>query len=295
VLGTMTDLVSNMTEHLFNATNNPCGLHHHGQAGQLEIFFRSVALVGAAEFLDKTWFMGLLLALRYDPTTVFIGSYSALFIHTILAAAMGYAFARFLSPVILAFLTAALFFIFACMYAKDWYEADPDKDAIQAGKEDAAEDGFLGEGGSEEGSSLKENAGGKQAYMNVNDDDIHSDSSTEDASRGPKENRLMVLWQSFLGVFIAEWGDRTQIAMIGQHASNPLIPVFAGSCVAFFLLTLSAVGAAICMKDMKLREKVVMGFSACCFALFAVLALRDAFIALNDDRGTLPLEECAES
>jgi len=51
---------------------------------------------------------------------------------------------------------------------------------------------------------------------------------------------LAVFGKAFMGVFIAEWGDRTQIAMIGQHASQPLIPVCIGSLIAFFLLTVSA-------------------------------------------------------
>jgi len=67
-------------------------------SSDFEIFCRSLALVGVAELFDKTWFMGLLLALRYRARTVFVGSFAALFLHTILAAAMGYAFARFLAP-----------------------------------------------------------------------------------------------------------------------------------------------------------------------------------------------------
>merc|ERR1719330_1578221 len=66
---------------------------------------------------------------------------------------------------------------------------------------------------------------------------------------------LAVLGKSFMGVFIAEWGDRTQIAMIGQHASQPLVPVFLGSVLAFFFLTLSAVGAATLLSGQKIRER----------------------------------------
>ena len=58
-------------------------------AGHLVIFCRSVALVGVAKLFDKTWLMGLLLALRYRALTVFAGSFAALVLHTILAAAMG--------------------------------------------------------------------------------------------------------------------------------------------------------------------------------------------------------------
>jgi len=235
-------------------------------ADYFEIFSRSVALVGVAELFDKTWFMGLLLALRYRARTVFVGSFAALFLHTILAAAMGYAFARFLAPRVLNYMTAGLFFVFAGLYAKDWYFADPEGDAIEAGKEEA---------------------GGDVELLPVDNEDSTSTADTEGDMEGgapqalkakssAANGELAVFSKSFMAVFIAEWGDRTQIAMIGQHASQPLVPVFLGSTVAFFLLTLSAVGAATLLNGQKLRERVVFGFSACCFGLFGVLALRDA-------------------
>merc|ERR1719277_897945 len=117
--------------------------HVEHAASSDDVFFRSLLLVGVAELFDKTWFMGLLLALRYTVTTVFVGSFAALFLHTILAAAMGYAFARFLSPMVLNYLTAGLFFVFAGLYAKDWYQADPEGDAIQAGRDEAGGDAEL--------------------------------------------------------------------------------------------------------------------------------------------------------
>jgi len=257
-----------------------------------EVFFRSLALVGVAELFDKTWFMGLLLALRYTVTTVFVGSFAALFLHTILAAAMGYAFARFLSPVVLNYLTAGLFFVFAGLYAKDWYQADPEGDAIQAGKEEAGGDVELipSNPDSEDGVSTVDTEGGDHsedvecAVVAQASQGSRASSSNGGRTAGKSEplvasgesSELSVFGKAFVGVFIAEWGDRTQIAMIGQHASQPLVPVFLGSTVAFFLLTLSAVGAATLLHGQKLREKVVFGFSAFCFGLFGLLALRDA-------------------
>jgi len=166
------------------------------------------------------------------------------------------AFARFLSKVTLAYMTTGLFFFFALMYAKDWYEADPDGDAIEAGKKEA------------EGE--EEDAG------EVPNDEETSCNPLKAEKAAEEKADWAVLGKSFMGVFIAEWGDRTQIAMIGQHASQPLVPVFLGSVMAFFLLTLSAVGAATLLNGQKLRERVVFGFSACCFLIFGLLALKDA-------------------
>jgi len=84
-------------------------------------------------------------------------------------------------------------------------------------------------------------------------------------------------------VFIAEWGDRTQIAMIGQHASQPLIPVFLGSAVAFILLTFSAVAAATLLAGRKISSRFIHGISAICFLVFALLAMRDALVHKDDN------------
>jgi len=251
-------------------------------AGQ--VFWRSVALVGVAELFDKTWFMGLLLALRYTPYIVFIGSYLALFLHCIFAAAFGLAFARLIPQSVLNFLAAGLFAFFAVLYAKDWYNADPDADAIAAGKEDAAESC---------GYEVSKTNDEQELAAVVGNTDETEDLGREDTKvevRRPtpendtgicSEDGKVALSKSFMGVFIAEWGDRTQIAMIGQHASQPLLPVFFGGAVAFFLLTLSAVGLASIAGSLKLSEKTVHLIGAVSFGVFSVLALVDSVTALN--------------
>jgi len=167
-----------------------------------------------------------------------------------------------------------LFFVFAGLYAKDWYLADPEGDAIEAGKEEAGGDVELLPADSEESISTADTEGDMAEVKDVEGGAPQSLKAMSSAS--PTNGELAVFSKSFMAVFIAEWGDRTQIAMVGQHASQPLVPVFLGSTVAFFLLTLSAVGAATLLNGQKLRERVVFGFSACCFAFFGVLALQDA-------------------
>jgi len=257
-----------------NATNSTGPmLDAQSSSNWLDVFFRSLAIVGVAELFDKTWFMGLLLAIRYNARTVFIGSFLALFLHTFLAAALGYAFARFVSPKILAWATCAIFWGFALLYAKDCYMADPEADAIGKGKEEAGEDMDMDPVNVED-----HNAGSDDEadFKGTHRTGGYSSSSSDGGGNFQSSENLAVLGKSFMGVFIAEWGDRTQIAMIGQHASQPLIPVFLGSTVAFFLLTLSAVMAATFLRGQKLRERVVFGFSSLCFAVFGCFALHDA-------------------
>jgi putative Ca2+/H+ antiporter (TMEM165/GDT1 family) len=237
-------------------------------SSNLQVFWRSLALVGVAELFDKTWFMGLLLALRYPPYIVFVGSFAALFLHCFFAAAFGLAFARLIPHSVLNFLAAGLFTFFAALYAWDWYKADADGDAIAVGREEAEQDCGFGGPGDQKSDSVKTDGKGKAA--------VAADGTASKAS-----DIRVAFTKSFIGVFLAEWGDRTQIAMIGQHASQPLIPVFAGSAIAFFLLTLSAVGLASVAGKLKLSEKMVHGVGALSFAVFALLALKDSFDAMG--------------
>merc|ERR1719504_627454 len=66
-------------------------------------------------------------------------------------------------------------------------------------------------------------------------------------------------------MFIAEWGDRTQIAMIGLHSSLPVMPVFYGSLLAFFVLSLSAVLIAAVVDQQKISERTVAGLVSLSF------------------------------
>merc|ERR1719198_1920716 len=207
--------------------------------------FQSFCLVGIAELFDKTWFVALLMALRYDKITVFNGCYLALVVQTIIAALFGYTISRVAPIWCLHFGAAALYGFFAILYMKDFYEADPDGDLIAAGKEEAGE-------------SIEE--------------------GEEKPLKGQKQeptSSWKVFSQCFMAMFIAEWGDRTQIAMVGQHASQPLIPVCVGSLIAFFLLTFTAVLAGWLLVGRSLSEKTVHFFSAVSFAVFALLAIRD--------------------
>eukprot|EP00966_Prymnesium_polylepis_P182729 4233694-Prymnesium_polylepis.1 len=40
------------------------------------------------------------------------------------------------------------------------------------------------------------------------------------------------LAKTFSVVFIAEWGDRTQLVMIGLHASRPVVPIVVGAAAS---------------------------------------------------------------
>jgi putative Ca2+/H+ antiporter (TMEM165/GDT1 family) len=225
------------------------------EAGDADVIYKSFTLIAIAELFDKTWFVALLMALKYDKTIVFCGCFSALLAHTIIAAIFGYTIARVVPVTFLHFGAAALYAFFAVLFWQDYLNADEDSDIIAAGKEEAAEDCA---GDADAADSYGATEGSKQT-----------------ATKSGTTRMLKIFSTCFMAMFIAEWGDRTQIAMIGQHASQPLIPVCIGSALAFLLLTLSAVIVGQLLANTKLSEKMVHLVSALSFAVFAFLSLQD--------------------
>lgn len=251
-----------------------------------QVFVQSLSLVGIAELFDKTWFVALLMAVKYDKNLVFWSCFSALAAHTLIAVVIGAAINKIFPISVLHFGATALYSFFALLYLKDWYYCDPESDIIEAGKAEAGED--LDEGDddtNQQPTELDEIVG------------VMEGEDAEDGQAAPKQpapakatktrgsnkdkNWKAIACQCFMAMFIAEWGDRTQIAMIGQHASQPLIPVCMGSLLAFFLLTMSAVLVGMCLDGAKLSEKMVHLVSSLSFFVFAALALMDGIRSIS--------------
>eukprot|EP00435_Cladocopium_sp_Y103_P001210 s2301_g1.t1 len=174
-------------------------------ATRMDVIVRSFCVVAVAEIFDKTWFVALICALNYGKKISFIGGFLALALHVFLAAALGVAISQFFSIRALCYSTAAVFFLLATAYLVEFLSSDTSDDVI-----------------AERSSEAKESMKGEK------DSNAWSDA----------------LGRVFLAVFVAEWGDRTQVAMITLHSSAPWLPVCLGSLVAFLILTLSAVAAA---------------------------------------------------
>lgn len=239
-----------------------------GKAAWSHAFLKAFFVVSVAELFDKTWFMSLILALKMGWKIALTGGYTGLLLHCVLSALLGFGFSKLLKPSVLHFITAGLFFLFTLLYAKDWYCADADSDLIASGREEAAEAMGEGEEAGQAGEKNSETAG-----------ETTPEVTNEPIVKKPTRSWKSALAQAFLAVFIAEWGDRTQMAMIGLHSSLPVVPVFVGSALAFFALTASAVVVASFIAKAKLSERLVMGTASLSFLVFAILALLDGLRA----------------
>jgi len=240
-------------------------------------FVSAFSMVCVGELFDKTWFVAFLMALKYDKLVVFWASLLALIAHALIAVLIGLSINKFFSISTLNFGAMLLYALFALMYAKDAYNADPDADIIESGTAEAEKDagGKLGEAkqGEAPGSTELGEVVGAAQEAEATSAELGEAGRTRAGGALQKVKVFMTCWMT---VFLAEWGDRTQITMIGLQASQPAVPVCVGSSAAFFLLTLSAVLSGKLLSGTRLSERKVYAAASLVFVIFAVIALEDA-------------------
>jgi putative Ca2+/H+ antiporter (TMEM165/GDT1 family) len=84
----------------------------------------------------------------------------------------------------------------------------------------------------------------------------------------------------YIGVFVAEWADRTQVVMIALHASQPLWPVIFGSLCAFALMCVFAVILGSFISSLRINKRLLNAMIAFAFVLFTIWTLVQGVYAL---------------
>jgi putative Ca2+/H+ antiporter (TMEM165/GDT1 family) len=163
-----------------------------GGHGFIEGFLKSWGVILASEIGDKTFFIAAIMAMRHARLTVFAGAMAALAAMTVLSAALGWAAPNLISKTYTHYAATALFFFFG---GRMLYEAvtnahagENELDEVE--KELEAVDKSPKTGGPA--------ANGKNPLLGT-----------------LRRFVSPVLLEAFTLTFLAEWGDRSQIATIG--------------------------------------------------------------------------------
>jgi putative Ca2+/H+ antiporter (TMEM165/GDT1 family) len=95
----------------------------------------------------------------------------------------------------------------------------------------------------------------------------------EEDEEAKERQRKSLVWTSFLMIFVAELGDKTQLATAGMAARyDAPAAVFAGSTLALILV--SGIGAVFGKNVLaRLPERWVKAVSGCVFIVFGLLAI----------------------
>jgi len=296
------ELVQNATlfEDLVNVTRH---------RGILHGFSESISVILVSEIGDKTFFIAAILAMRNNKLTVFLAALSALFLMTVLSALLGWVVTTFIPREITYYTCTAIMFAFALkMLWEAWRMGEEELEETQKEVEQELaelDDGQPQQGDSERGdadgrsevSSGRENAGFEGPAISTEQaaaPQKQSPKSNEQGwmnnaiDRGCKENswfgkRCLKVFKLFVNTFtltfIAEWGDRSQLATIVLAGINDVVGVILGGCLGHAICTGGAVLAgALIARFISIRKITFLG--ALVFLGFAIASI---FIDPNED------------
>jgi len=202
-------------------------------------FGASLTAITLAELGDKTFFMALILAARHRAREVFIGAFGALTAVTLISLGLGYGLRELLPPTVVPWLAAALFLGFGVKLLID----------AQRMRADEAKE--------EE----------KEAEQTI----------AEAESRRRISTTWAVIWESFVLVFLAELGDRTQFTTIflATAPAFTFAGLLAGTLLGHALVTWLAVGAGKWIGG-RISEKLLYRLSGGLFLVFGLFSLKQA-------------------
>lgn len=215
-------------------------------------FCKSLVVILVTEIGDKTFFIAAVLAMRHGRFVVYAGAMMALALMHVLSAFMGFALPSILPRSYTHVASALLFLYFGLKLLKDAYEMDDGpSDELQEVEEELI--------------NKKEGVGAEEDLLQQIEE---GDNKSKKLTLSKAEN-LKVFTQAFTLTFLAEWGDRSQIATVALAASKNIVGVIIGGLIGHAFCTgLAVLGGKMLAASISERTVSVIGG-----VLFLVFAL----------------------
>ncbi|MEH2263446.1 TMEM165/GDT1 family protein [Nostoc sp.] len=199
----------------------------------LTAFTAGLLLITISELGDKTFFIAVILAMHHPRRLVFVGVTAALAAMTILSVLFGQA-VSLLPKVYIHYGEIALFIAFGIklLYDASKMSATSDPEVVEEAE-----------------------AAVKKADLEL-----------------PKQKTpLAIVIEAFILTFMAEWGDRTQIATIALAAGNNPIGVTIGAILGHAICAAIAVIGGKMIAG-RISERQITFVGGCLFLVFGVVA-----------------------
>ena len=236
-------------------------------------FTASVAMILATEIGDKTFFIAAVLSMRNDRAAVFGGAILALIIMTILSTLMGLVLPSILPRRYTHIIGGILFLYFGIKLVLDSREME---DKVSDELEEVEEELLQTKNKKDEDDS---DTGGGTSASDVSDVEGGSKRPPKRAASGIagatayKSSSFQATFvQSLTLTFLAEWGDRSQIATIALAAAKDPLGVTIGGCLGHSMCTGLAVAGGR-MLAARISEKTVSFYGGLIFTVFGIHSL----------------------
>ncbi|XP_026320648.1 transmembrane protein 165 isoform X2 [Hyposmocoma kahamanoa] len=222
------------------------------QGNFIQGFIAALSVVVVSELGDKTFFIAAIMAMKHARLVVFAGAISALVFMTVIAAAFGWV-ATVIPRIYIHYLSVALFVIFGLKMLREGIKMNRN-------------------GGQEE---LEE----VQMELKRREDQEEKEETLEMLEQGQAEVRrrrrkaiLKVFLSTATLTFLAEWGDRSQLATVVLATREDAVGVVVGGSLGHALCTgLAVVGGRMVAQKISVRTVTIIG--GIVFLAFAVSAL----------------------
>jgi len=257
-------------------------------------FSSSVAMIIATEIGDKTFFIAAVLSMRNARSAVFGGAILGLIIMTILSTMMGLVLPTFLPRKYTHIIGGLLFLYFGVKLVLESRSMEDkvsdeleevEEELLHTRKKDEAESagddqdpekgkvrmGTVTNRGKANSSAPSSNNGGV-SFRKAASDVSTSSTGMSSAVRYSDSSWKRVFTQALTLTFVAEWGDRSQIATIALAAAKDPLGVTLGGCFGHSICTgMAVIGGR--MLASRISEKTVTFWGGLAFNIFGLHSL----------------------
>ncbi|XP_050434708.1 transmembrane protein 165 isoform X1 [Adelges cooleyi] len=256
--------------------------------GFVHAFVASLSVIVVSELGDKTFFIAAIMAMRHSRITVFAGAISALALMTVLSVLFGYA-ATIIPRAYTYYISTALFAIFGLKMLREGFKmsANEGQDELEEVQADIRRKETECKKDKKETSPVAQNSDDLpvtppvvETIMPSNDNntkeiDVEQQATRQCRFRCGSKSLLFVsqtLLQAFTMTFLAEWGDRSQLATIILAARENAYGVALGGVLGHSFCTgLAVIGGRFIAQKISVRTVTIVG--GVVFIMFALTAL----------------------
>ncbi|KAJ2770449.1 GCR1-dependent translation factor 1 [Coemansia nantahalensis] len=253
----------------------------------------SVLMIFVSEIGDKTFLIAAILAMSNPRSTIFLAACSALWLMSILSAFLGHAVVTVVPMSWVSLAAAAMFMVFGVKLlheARGMDGSEIAKEIHDVKSELSEKDETKRQADMEEGEMPRNDADGAfNVNVEIQPGDAEPKAPNRSSSPSPDGSVLAslknllglllspVFVETFVLVFFAEWGDRSQLATIALGAARNVYGVAAGTILGHTCCTgLAVVGGQLLASRISVKKVTVAGG-----VLFIVFSLLNGYEVLH--------------